>query len=294
VNRRVAAASLLILAAACRSAVAPAPAGESGGHPAAVLDIPPLGADAGGPPIAADPVVAVIELPSLLAIPARDPRIAGRRPRSRAHVLSEAQAAERTLAALPAGDPSRVPVLRRAAEAHNELAMTSSGPDAARARAESIKHYAELKDLVTNAGSGMNGPPVAASYPEIDEVLYYLGLAYELTGDAKKARVSYYELLSRHPTSKLVPLAYFAFGELFFMEARADPAKNELAEQAYRKVLESPPADNPLFADALLRSGEVQQRLREPARAKDFFDRLRREFPDSAAAAQIGTRRAPP
>jgi TolA-binding protein len=78
-------------------------------------------------------------------------------------------------------------------------------------------------------------------------------------GDKANARRLYYQLIQQYPASPLVPFAYFGLGELFWVEAKADPSKYDLAQQAYQAVHKTP--TNPLYAEA-------QRRLREVARAK--------------------------
>jgi TolA-binding protein len=236
------------------------------------LAIPPLGPDAGGPP-ASEPSTEPIGARSILTVRARDPRIAQRQPRSRTAVLGDIQRLERQLATAATPSVDRPLIRRRLADAYNELAYTSSGPDADRARDKSIEQYIAMRGEQSTSLD--------------DASLYYLALAYEQNGDRPNARRTYFELFATHPRSKLVPLAYFAFGEMFSEEARDDPAKNALALQAYTEVLKFPPADNPIYADALLRIGETHLRMNEDARAKEAFDRLRRELPDSDAAAKV-------
>lgn len=93
--------------------------------------------------------------------------------------------------------------------------------------------------------------------PQPDEVLYYAGLDHELAGNVTAARRSYYEVIKQYPSSKLVPFAYFAFGELFLAETESDPSKAQLAEQAYREVLKYPPTQNPLYVEAQRRLAEL-------------------------------------
>ncbi len=208
------------------------------------------------------------------AIPARDPRLQTRRPRSRAQVQSEVAGLERAVDAMKEGDQRRPAMLRRLADALSEMASSASGPQAMQLRGDAILRYRALVD----------GYP---QYPQLDEARYYLAFGYEQNGDLNNARRSYYEVVAHHPGSKLVPLAYFAFGEMFFVEALADPAKNELARQAFAEVLRYPPADNAVYADALLRQGETELRLRDDAKARRSFDLLRRDFPGSEAARKI-------
>ena len=240
------------------------------------LVIPPLGADAGAPEAASPP--APLAVRTALTIRARDPRLADRPPRSRALVLTEVQGLERALATAAASPADRPALRRRLAEAYDELAYTASGADAARARDKAIAEYVAL----------------AAEHPTspgLDEVLYQMGLAHELNGDAARARRAYLEVIANHPRSKLVPLAYFAFGELFFAEAADDPSKHALALQAYDPALSLATADAPIVAGALLRAGETKLRMGESADADRAFARLRATFPESAAAAAIPRQR---
>ncbi len=283
----LAAAALLASSVACGARNGPGAIegdGSSGGAPAASAEsdlvIPPLANDAGKTPglfgkeiTTAEVVIDPYDTRSTL-MTERDPRLAKRRPRSRALVLTEVQQLERLLDTTKPSSPERGQLRRRIAEDYNELAQTSSGPDAARARSKSIEHYTGI----------VNETP---SYALLDEVLYFRGLAFELNGDLKNARSSYYELIRRMPQSKLIPLAYFAFGEMFFGEAAADALKNELAKQAFSEVLKYPAADNPVFAEALLRLGQTYLRMKDDAEAKKMFDRLARDFAGSPAAAQL-------
>lgn len=208
-----------------------------------------------------------------LTLRTRDPRIAQRQPRSRTAVLGDIQRLERQLATAPATSPDRPLIRRRIADAYNEQAYTSSGADADRARDKVIEQYIAMRG---EQSSGLD-----------DASAYYLALAYEQNGDRPNARRVYFNLIANHPSSRFVPLAYFAFGEMFSEEAREDAAKYALALQAYTEVLRFPAAEHPIHADAILRIGETHLRMNQDDRAKETFERLRRELPDSDAAARI-------
>jgi tetratricopeptide (TPR) repeat protein len=121
---------------------------------------------------------------------------------------------------------------------------------------------------------------IAADYPThplLDEVLYYLAYEYEQAGDAKNARAVYYELIQKAPTSKYVPNAYLAFGELFFNEAQGDPSKWDLAAQAYTEVVKYPaPANKALgyawykLAYVFWNKGELDKSLNAFKKTIDF------------------------
>lgn len=168
-------------------------------------------------------------------------------PRSPALVRTEVRALENLLAATAANAPDRPVLLRRIAEEYAELRKASE-PGAG---AKAIHHYSELVRTYP-------------TYPQIDEAWYYLGLEYELAGDMMNARKTYYELIKSAPSSKYVPYAYFAFGEMFFREAKSDPSKWDLAKQAYMEVMKFP---SPLANDAACRLGLVFDAQGDPKRA---------------------------
>lgn len=239
--------------------------------PAVSLEIPPLARDAGvsAPPPAEAPPPARLEG---LTLAARDPRMLNRAPKSRTTLLGEVHVLEGKVARFRPASDDRAMARRQLAEVYAELAYTSSGAEALRAHGQALEQWRHVRDE-------------HPTFKQMDEVLYYLGLTAELSGDPKTARASWFDLIRRVPSSDFVPFAYFGFAELFFREAEAEEAKSELALQAYGEVLKWPGC--PLYAYALLRSGQAELRRREDERAKPFFARLRQERPTSAAAAEI-------
>jgi TolA-binding protein len=194
-------------------------------------------------PIAAD------NPPGALAIAARDPRIAQRVvQRPRAILRAEIQSLDTLLTATSKASPDRPALARRLADNYAEVARQTDGPEAKAAHESAAKYYELL----------------AADYPQqpqVDEAFYYLGLESELAGNVPRARVAYLDMLRRVPSSKLAPLAYFAFGEIFRDEAVTDPQKIDFAKQAYVEVLKYPAPNNPVFADAKRRLAEIKARL---------------------------------
>ena len=121
-----------------------------------------------------------------------------------------------------------------------------------------------------------------------ERVLYDAGLAAERGGDAPTARKTYFELIQKHPTSKLIPLAYLAFGELFSVEAESDPTKWELAKASYREVIKYPPPDNVAYFYALLRLGAADRG--DPSQALSDFAKaseVTKLHPSSPCASAI-------
>ncbi|MEA2747901.1 MAG: hypothetical protein QOI41_2044 [Myxococcales bacterium] len=182
-----------------------------------------------------------------LAIPARDPRLARNRQRSRALIVTELDALLNLFGATQASAPDRPALIKRIAEGYAELSQSADARVTASAHGNALKFYELL----------------ATDYPkdvQVDEAYYYAGLEQEMLGNLRDARKSYYELIKSSPQSKLIPLAYFAFGEMFFAEAANDPSKDDLALQAYAEVLKYPPANNAVYADAKRRIAEVKVR----------------------------------
>ena len=229
---------------ACTPSSDPAPA-EPPVQPLVIGKSPPMPiattAELPSPP---DDAHAPVAATTTLAVPARDPRIAQSRQRARALVVTELQALENLFAATASTSPDRPALMRRLAEDYAELSRAGDGPLSTSAHRAALKYY-EL--LVSEY----------PKYPQVDEAWYYAGLEHELAGNLPKARRAYFELIKTSPQSKLIPLAYFAFGEMFYAEAANDPSKDDLALQAYAEVLKYPPPGNVVYAEAQRRVIEV-------------------------------------
>jgi len=197
----------------------------------------------------------------------RDTRKGKMQARARALLITEIQGLERLYKQTPKDSPDRPQLTLRLAEGYAELeqaairdkiaadiklqdkkrkggAVTAEKTEISKAKAmevsarkSAIKYY---KQMVKSY----------SSYSKLDEVLYYLAYEYEQAGDLNEARKTYYELIEKAPKSPYVPNAYLAFGELFFQEASADPAKWATAEAAYLEVLKHPPPKNKLWGYA--------------------------------------------
>lgn len=201
------------------------------------------------------------------AVDARDPRrIMARSP---ALVQTELRALEQLLTATSASSPDRPALLRRLAEDYVEERKAG----VAGASVKAIHHYDALAKTYP-------------TYPQIDEVRYFLGLEYELSGDLSNARRTFYSLIRDTPNSKYVPYAYFAFGEMFFQETKGDPTKFQLAEQAYMEVLKF--SASPIVPEAMARLSEVYAAQGNTAQAESMKQRLLRDHPSSEAAQRMG------
>ncbi len=107
--------------------------------------------------------------------------------------------------------------------------------------------------------------------PKLDEVLYYLAYEHEQANDLRSARATYYDLIKKAPTSRYIPNAYLAFGELFWNEAQGDPSKWDLAAQAYAEVIKYPAPQNKVQGYALYKTAYVYWNKGEFDRALDYF-----------------------
>ena len=169
----------------------------------------------------------------------------------------------------PKNSKDRPMLMRRLAEGYVELessamrekveaeirkdaaAVTKAGKIIKTARDTAIRYYGQLKDKHPKWCQSPNDTDPTKSTGCGDEVLYYLAYEYEQDGNYDKARDVYLELIDNwKDTSKYIPNAFLAFGELFFQEAQGDPSKWGLAEQAYRNVLKYDPPENKLWGYA--------------------------------------------
>jgi len=253
----------------------------------------------------ADPPAAPAEVPDAdslrdLMASTRAPR-QGLRKRELELLIREIANVERLLEVTPTKDKDHPRVLRRLADDYVELAsllfreqihkedfakeITSLNrvradrfrqqaralkKRARRARTNAIEHYAAL--AATHPGychlPGVKDPQDRSCN---DEVLYYLAYEHEQLGDADEARKRYLELVQNHPTSKYLPKAYLAFGELFFGEAQTDPSRWPAARRFYEKVLTFPPPKNELWGYAHYKLGYVDWNQGHHAEALDHF-----------------------
>ncbi len=216
-------------------------------------------------PTTATPAVGIPPATPFHVEPFLDLRTATPRPPSL--LRTELAALQRLLAATSQSAPDRPALLRRLA---NECVELRKADDAS-ASAEAIRYYTEL----------------ARSYPSspnVDEDLYYLALESLVTGDLVGSRKAFYELIKSSPSSRFVPYAYFAFGDVFLQEAATDATKYDLAQQAYTKVLQFPlSAVAPEAAFKLIRVAKAKGDSRLVTQMRAL---LASQYPHSPAAAR--------
>ncbi|MEE4110917.1 MAG: tol-pal system protein YbgF [Halieaceae bacterium] len=90
--------------------------------------------------------------------------------------------------------------------------------------------------------------------------------------------------LRSYPDGRYAPNAHYWLGELYLVIEPADP---EAARQAFTLLLNEYP-DNAKVPDALYKLGRVQYIKGNPQRAREYLERVIREYPDSSAARLAG------
>jgi tetratricopeptide (TPR) repeat protein len=256
------------------------------------------------------------------AVGVRDPRQSASHQRVLALLITEIQQLEALLKSTDVSSPNRPTILRRLAEDYVELQNAAfrekvqaeakrdelRGSDPAAAAQEQARADARRTTMVAARKRGIDyytlltteyagepsttfpsNPPPA--YTNLDEVYYYLAYGYEQAADTANARRVYLQLITRKPNSKYVPYAYLSFGELFFLEGKADPSKWEFARQAYERVVASPPPGNRVYAYAWYKLGLVYSNEGDVEHAQDGFQKAAdaaSQFQDLPEAARIG------
>ncbi|MCD8500142.1 MAG: tol-pal system protein YbgF [Gammaproteobacteria bacterium] len=84
--------------------------------------------------------------------------------------------------------------------------------------------------------------------------------------------------LSIYPSGKYTPNAYYWLAEL-----QAKPTSYPSALKNLQIIVDNYP-QSPKAPDALLKLGMISQRMGDPAKAKQWFERLIKEYPDSKSA----------
>lgn len=134
-----------------------------------------------------------------------------------------------------AGNKSKVKQLR-AAQVNAEQALKQKREEAIRTYATIVKDHED--------------------FARMDEVLFSLAFGLEELRQYDRARQVYKRMIKNFPQSRFVPHAYLSFAEVYFA---GDPdngveANMKAAMQFYNKVLEFPPAKNPVYGYAKYKS----------------------------------------
>lgn len=216
----------------------------------------------------------------------------------------EIQTSERIVGRLRTGDPRGADYLLRLAETYFELqtywntqarSMDERIFQAREARnAEQVRtlqrqqQEAEGEARTARESATQTYARLIRDYPDfprMDEVLFSLAFALEEARQFDRARDVYRRLIKAHPTSRFVPYAWLSFAEFYFGEGEMSAAR-----QFYSKVLEFPPAQNPVYGFALYKQAWVLYNLEDFRGAlQQFVSVLEfvRDNPDARDAANM-------
>jgi Tol biopolymer transport system component len=91
-----------------------------------------------------------------------------------------------------------------------------------------------------------------------------------------------------------VTLALAQTGDTLFGQARAAELAGEVlgAMTLYERIVRDFPSNRPLVARALFQLGELNERLNEPVRSREYFQRLIKDYADTDAGTRAKTRLA--
>lgn len=127
-------------------------------------------------------------------------------------------------------------------------------------------------------GSGL-GSREAAEQPGEAEA-YQAAYALVRGQEFDNAVTAFTGFLRSHPDGRYAPNAHYWLGELYLV---VDPADPEAARQAFMLLLQQYP-DHTKVPDALYKLGRVQFMKGNRPGAREFLDRVIREYPSSSAA----------
>jgi tol-pal system protein YbgF len=99
-----------------------------------------------------------------------------------------------------------------------------------------------------------------------------------------RAVSAFQAFLRDYPAGRYAPNAHYWLGELYLV---IDPADPEAARQSFTLLLNEYPQDAKV-PDALYKLGRVQYIKGNPQRAREYLERVMREYPDSSAARLAG------
>ncbi len=123
-------------------------------------------------------------------------------------------------------------------------------------------------------------PPGASSAVETAENLHEQGMRQLRAGEADAAMITFYDLIANFPAHPLREIAQFRVAEIYFGQ---DDVKGALAE--WESLLRALP-NGRRTADTLLKIGQCYRTLGDEARARQFWERVVRQYPSAGAARE--------
>jgi tol-pal system protein YbgF len=151
---------------------------------------------------------------------------------------------------------------------------------------QSQQRLSELRTQVEARGAQIQGAtpapgdtaqPQSATAASADQ-MYEASLAQLRRGSASTARLGLREMLRVYPTSARAPDALYFIGQSFASE------NPDSAAQYYGQVVEKYPT-SPRAASALYNLGLLAERRKDNAKAKDAYQRVIKQYPQSDEAA---------
>ena len=123
----------------------------------------------------------------------------------------------------------------------------------------------------------VNGKPKQG--PSSQASVFRAAYKVYLNGQYERATVEFSRFLKQYPSAVLTPQAYYYLGDSHYIQK-----EYEAATKALRHVLTQFP-ESKYVPGSLLKLGLVMKESDETAQAKELWDRIVREFPNSSEAA---------
>ena len=164
---------------------------------------------------------------------------------------------------------------------------------------QSLERYLDIDRRLASGAAPGGADASAAAVPAASRQPASAAAAPEQPGEAEAYRAAYAlvrgqefaaavpaftRFLQNFPDGRYAPNAYYWLGELYLVVEPADP---EAARQSFMLLLGQYP-DNAKIPDALYKLGRVHYIKGNPQRAREFLERVRRDYPDSSAARLAG------
>ena len=164
---------------------------------------------------------------------------------------------------------------------------------------QSLERYLDIDRRLASGAAPVGADANAAAAPAAARQPASAAAAAEQPGEAEAYRAAYAlvrgqefaaavpaftRFLQNFPDGRYASNAYYWLGELYLVVEPADP---EAARQSFMLLLGQYP-DNAKIPDALYKLGRVHYIKGNPQRAREFLERVRRDYPDSSAARLAG------
>jgi TolA-binding protein len=142
-----------------------------------------------------------------------------------------------------------------------------------KAQLDARAEQAEASGIGAPPGRGDTAVRTSPAAPSADQ-MYQGARNQQNRGALGTARMGYQELIKTYPSHALVPDALFYIGESFGAEA-PDSAV------AYYTQVVTRYKSSPRASTALFRMGKLEEARRNPGAARNYYDRVVREYPTS-------------